>query len=90
MSPSSWFVKRHQPMEKKQRSFDTGERTTLSFKFEKSRVVKAVKDSLTKVTSPTKEESNVRHKVVWDGSSGTKVDAQVRYQKFGFLNENLD
>ncbi|XP_008204950.1 uncharacterized protein LOC100121612 [Nasonia vitripennis] len=76
MSPSSWFVKRHQPMAKKQRSVESPS-VTLSFKFEKSRMVKAVKDSLAK-TSPTKDElAGVRHKVVWDDTSGTKVDAQV-------------
>ncbi|KAK0181864.1 hypothetical protein PV327_000051 [Microctonus hyperodae] len=72
--PSSWFVNRHQPMWKKQKSVDINF-SPLSLKFDKSRVVKAVKDSLTKSTSPTKDSA--RHKVVWDDKSGTKVDAQV-------------
>ncbi|XP_011504661.1 PREDICTED: uncharacterized protein LOC105367591 [Ceratosolen solmsi marchali] len=75
MSPSSWFVKRHQPMAKKQRSTDAAP-AALSLNFEKSRVVKLIKDNLAK-TSPTKDEAELRHKVVWDGSSGTKVDAQI-------------
>ncbi|XP_023315169.1 uncharacterized protein LOC106648042 [Trichogramma pretiosum] len=78
ISASSWFAKRHQPMAKKQRSVcgeSSAVPTTLSFKFEKSRVVKAVKESLSKVTSPTKDDA--KHKVVWDGTSGTKVDAQL-------------
>lgn len=71
---SNWFVNRHQPMWKKQN------RTEVHFplftsKFDKSKVVKAVKESLTKSTSPPKESS--KHKVVWDDTSGTKVDAQV-------------
>lgn len=47
----------------------------LNFKFDKSKVVKSVKETLTK--SPTAKETDVRHKVIWDGISGTKVDAQV-------------
>ncbi|XP_014209259.1 uncharacterized protein LOC106639935 [Copidosoma floridanum] len=78
ISPSSWFAKRHQPMAKK-RNGDAATSTlptALSFKFDKTRVVKAVRDSLlAKATSPTKD--GARNKVVWDGSSGTKVDAQV-------------
>ena len=81
ISPSSWFAKRHQPMAKKQRGADAPS-STLNFKFEKSRVVKAVNDSLAK-TSPTKEETSARNKVVWDGSSGTKVDAQVSGESRG-------
>lgn len=68
MAPSTWFVKRHQPISKKNRS-NLDNENARSFKFDKSKMVKAVKD-----TSPTKD---TRHKVVWDGSSGTKVDAQV-------------
>jgi hypothetical protein len=75
MSPSSWFVKRHQPMATKQRSADAAS-AVLSLNFEKSRVAKLIKDNLGK-TSPTKDEAELRQKVVWDGSSGTKVDAQV-------------
>lgn len=71
-APTNWFTKRHQPMSKKQKAEDLIT-ASLSFKFDKSKVVKAVKETLGK-TSPT---NDVRHKVVWDGSSGTKVDAQV-------------
>lgn len=46
---------------------------SLNFKFDKSKVVKAVKETLGK-TSPS---IDIRHKVVWDDTSGTKVDAQV-------------
>lgn len=73
MAPSNWFTKRHQPMSKKQKPEDLIT-ASLNFKFDKSKVVKAVKETLGR-TSPTSE---TRHKVVWDGSSGTKVDAQVR------------
>ena len=72
MAPSNWFTKRHQPMSKKQKPEDLIT-ASLNFKFDKSKVVKAVKETLGR-TSPTTE---TRHKVVWDGSSGTKVDAQV-------------
>lgn len=63
---SNWYVKRHQP-----RSTDP----LSAFKFDKSKMVKVVKDALGK-TSPTKDTES-KHKVVWDGTSGTKVDAQV-------------
>lgn len=46
---------------------------SLNFKFDKSKVVKAVKETLGK-TAPS---IDIRHKVVWDDTSGTKVDAQV-------------
>ncbi|XP_024221714.1 uncharacterized protein LOC100741253 isoform X5 [Bombus impatiens] len=72
MAPSNWFTKRHQPMSKKQKPEDLIT-ASLSLKFDKSKVVKAVKETLGK-TSPN---SDVRHKVVWDDTSGTKVDAQV-------------
>ncbi|XP_003704961.1 uncharacterized protein LOC100883180 [Megachile rotundata] len=72
MAPSNWFTKRHQPKSKKQKPEDLIT-ASLNFKFDKSKVVKAVKETLGK-TSPTSE---IRHKVVWDDSSGTKVDAQV-------------
>ncbi|XP_058799276.1 uncharacterized protein LOC131668836 [Phymastichus coffea] len=77
ISPSSWFAKRHQPMAKKQRAAESPP-AALSFKFEKSKVVRAVKDTLAR-TSPTKDEAAAaaRNKVVWDDTSGTKVDAQV-------------
>ncbi|XP_036147993.1 uncharacterized protein LOC105837325 isoform X1 [Monomorium pharaonis] len=65
MAPSSWFAKRHQPISRKSR-YDE-ENATLAYKLEKSRVVKTVKDTIV----------NSRHKVLWDDSSGTKVDAQV-------------
>ena len=74
LAPSNWFVKRHQPMSKKQKP-DEIVPALLNFKFDKSKVVKAVKETLTK--SPPTKETDVRHKVVWDGISGTKVDAQV-------------
>lgn len=72
VAPSNWFTKRHQPMSKKQKPEDLIT-TSLNFKFDKSKVVKAVKETLGR-TSPTGE---TRHKVVWDDTSGTKVDAQV-------------
>ncbi|CAL7935020.1 unnamed protein product [Xylocopa violacea] len=72
MAPSNWFAKRHQPMSRKQKSEDLIT-ASLNFKFDKSKFVKVVKDTLSK-TSPISE---IRHKVVWDDTSGTKVDAQV-------------
>ncbi|XP_003697885.1 uncharacterized protein LOC100866826 [Apis florea] len=72
MAPSNWFTKRHQPMSKKQKPEDLIT-ASLNFKFDKSKVVKAVKETLGK-TSPS---IDIRHKVVWDDTSGTKVDAQV-------------
>ena len=65
VTPSTWFAKRHQPISKKNR-YDEESATT--FKLDKLRVIKTVKDTLVK---------NARHKVLWDDSSGTKVDAQV-------------
>jgi len=41
------------------------------FKLDKSRMIKTVKDTLAKNVIGSK------HKVLWDDSSGTKVDAQV-------------
>ncbi|XP_050575087.1 uncharacterized protein LOC126914743 [Bombus affinis] len=70
MVPSNWFTKRHQPMSKKPEDLVTA---SLSLKFDKSKVVRAVKETLGK-KSPNSE---VKHKVVWDNTSGTKVDAQV-------------
>lgn len=72
MAPSNWFTKRHQPMSKKQKPEDLIT-ASLNFKFDKSKVVKAVKETLGK-TAPS---IDIRHKVVWDDTSGTKVDAQV-------------
>ncbi|XP_026673515.1 uncharacterized protein LOC108629964 isoform X2 [Ceratina calcarata] len=69
MAPSNWFTKRHQPMSKKQKSEDLIT-ATLNLKFDKSKVVKAVKETFGR-TSPT--TSDARHKVVWDDTSGTKV-----------------
>ncbi|XP_015184548.1 PREDICTED: uncharacterized protein LOC107070654 [Polistes dominula] len=74
MGPSNWFTKRHQPMCKKQKSAESA-LPNLSFKFDKSKVVRAVKDTLNK--SPPTKDNETRHKVVWDDTSGTKVDAQV-------------
>ncbi|XP_076636476.1 uncharacterized protein LOC143349259 [Colletes latitarsis] len=71
-APSNWFTKRHQPMSKKQKPEDLIT-ASLNFKFNKSKVVKAVKETIGK-TSPI---TDIRHKVVWDDTSGTKVDAQV-------------
>lgn len=67
VTPSTWFAKRHQPISKKSR-YDEENATT--FKLDKSRVVKTVKETLAK-------NVNAKHKVIWDDSSGTKVDAQV-------------
>ncbi|XP_077266064.1 uncharacterized protein LOC143899574 isoform X3 [Temnothorax americanus] len=67
VTPSTWFAKRHQPMSKKNR-YD--EENAMTFKLDKLRVVKTVKDTLAK-------NVNARHKVLWDDSSGAKVDAQV-------------
>lgn len=74
MTPSTWFVKRHQPISKKNRYLDENSR---SFKLDKSNLVKVVKDTLSKGSPP--KDLDTRHKVVWDDSSGTKVDAQVNY-----------
>ncbi|KAK2575568.1 hypothetical protein KPH14_011283 [Odynerus spinipes] len=74
MAPSSWFTKRHQPMWKKQKSEESAP-SSLPFKFDKSKVVRAVKETLSK--SPPSKDNETRHKVVWDDTSGTKVDAQV-------------
>ena len=70
ITEKNWFTKRHQPMSKKPEDLVTA---SLSLKFDKSKVVKAVKETLGK-KSPNSE---VKHKVVWDNTSGTKVDAQL-------------
>ncbi|XP_034944288.1 uncharacterized protein kairos [Chelonus insularis] len=70
----SWFVNRHKPMSKKQKGMDIT-LSSLSEKLDKLNVIKAVKETFVKSTSPPKESS--RHKVVWDDASGTKVDAQI-------------
>ncbi|XP_044575844.1 uncharacterized protein LOC123259406 [Cotesia glomerata] len=67
--PSSWFANRHQPMWKKQKSVDVPSSSSAL----KLGVIKTVKETLAK-SSPPKE---TRHKVVWDDTSGTRVDAQV-------------
>ncbi|XP_011643495.1 uncharacterized protein LOC105431165 [Pogonomyrmex barbatus] len=67
IAPSNWFTKRHQPISKKNR-YD--EESAMPFKLDKSRVIKTVKNTLAK-------NVDTRHKVLWDDSSGTKVDAQV-------------
>lgn len=69
ITPSTWFAKRHQPISKKNR-YD--EENPMTFKLDKSRMIKTVKDTITK-------NVNARHKVLWDDSSGTKVDAQVNF-----------
>ncbi|XP_046598683.1 uncharacterized protein LOC107225150 isoform X1 [Neodiprion lecontei] len=82
-APSSWFVKRHQPMSKKQKGEEASP-TAVTFRDERSTVVK-IFDPLAKPAklSPTLEVAanptpeSTRHKVVWDDKSGTKVDAQV-------------
>lgn len=76
IAPSTWFAKRHQPISKKNRYLDDENQARI-FKFDKLKMVKVVKDTLGKV-SPTKDV-DTRHKVVWDDSSGTKVDAQVKF-----------
>lgn len=68
IAPSNWFTKRHQPMSKKNRYLDEESATT--FKLDKLKIVKTVKDTLAK-------NVDTKHKVLWDDSSGTKVDAQV-------------
>ncbi|XP_076296403.1 uncharacterized protein LOC143216820 isoform X2 [Lasioglossum baleicum] len=72
MAPSNWFAKRHQPMSKKQKP-ESLIAASLNFKVDKSKVIKAMKETLGK-SSPL---GDLRHKVVWDDTSGTKVDAQV-------------
>lgn len=67
IAPNNWFTKRHQPMSKKNR--DPNEET-MTFKLDKLKVVKSVKDTLAK-------NVDLKHKVLWDDSSGTKVDAEV-------------
>ena len=86
LGPSNWFIKRHQPMCKKQTNEEIAP-ALLNIKFDTSKVVKAVKESLTK--SPPTKENDVRHKVVWDGISGTKVDAQVIHSLFILLGITL-
>ncbi|CAD6229940.1 GSCOCG00006652001-RA-CDS [Cotesia congregata] len=71
--PSSWFANRHQPMWKKQKSVDVPSSSSSSSSALKLGVIKTVKETLAK-SSPPKE---TRHKVVWDDTSGTRVDAQV-------------
>ncbi|XP_050453425.1 uncharacterized protein LOC126852554 isoform X2 [Cataglyphis hispanica] len=68
IAPSNWFAKRHQPISKKNRYLDEESATT--FKLDKLKIVKTVKDTLAK-------NVDTKHKVLWDDSSGTKVDAQV-------------
>lgn len=68
IAPSNWFTKRHQPISKKNRYLDEESATT--FKLDKLKIVKTVKDTLAK-------NVDTKHKVLWDDSSGTKVDAQV-------------
>ena len=70
ITEKNWFTKRHQPMSKKPEDLVTA---SLSLKFDKSKVVKAVKETLGKKYP----NSEVKHKVVWDNTSGTKVDAQL-------------
>lgn len=65
-------------MSKKQKSEELAT-SSFPFKFDKSKVVRAVKDTLNK--SPPSKDNETRHKVVWDDTSGTKVDAQVRLYK---------
>ncbi|XP_076648876.1 uncharacterized protein LOC143356788 isoform X2 [Halictus rubicundus] len=72
MAPSNWFAKRHQPMSKKQKP-ESLLAASLNFKVDKSKVIKAMKETLGK-SSPL---GDLRHKVVWDDTSGTKVDPQV-------------
>lgn len=70
-------------MWKKQKSEELAA-SGLLFKFDKSKVVRAMKDTLNK--SPPSKDNETRHKVVWDDTSGTKVDAQVRYhEKYLFI-----
>lgn len=73
MAPSNWFKKRHLPMSKKQKPEDLITASLNFKKFNKSKVIKVVKETLGR-TSPT---NDTRHKVVWDDTSGTKVDAQL-------------
>ncbi|XP_051174818.1 uncharacterized protein LOC127290356 [Leptopilina boulardi] len=73
-APSNWFVMRHQPMSKKEKNNESIS-TLINFKFDKLKVVNFTKEALLK--NPQSKESNLRHKVIWDGLSGTKVDAQV-------------
>lgn len=63
ITPSTWFAKRHQPISKKNRH-DEEKATT----FDKFKVTKIVKDTVTK-------NVDSKLKVLWDDS--TKVDAQV-------------
>lgn len=73
---ANWFANRHQPMWMKQKSQDVN-LPNLSFKFEKSKVMKAVKESLTRTTSPPRELGPGARHFVWDDTMGTKVDAQL-------------
>lgn len=86
--PSNWFTNRHQPLWKKQKSIDVNNIQTTNIKFDKSKLIQVAKDTLVKTTvittstTPTaaplsSSKELIRHKVVWDDKSGTKVDAQV-------------
>ncbi|XP_012269128.2 uncharacterized protein LOC105693649 [Athalia rosae] len=83
-APNSWFIKRHQPMSKKQKSEDAAPMSSLTFKDEKSTLNKISDQLQNKSKAPLAKEPSAgpanpgtRHKVVWDDKSGTQVDAQV-------------
>ncbi|XP_039313904.1 uncharacterized protein LOC105198933 isoform X2 [Solenopsis invicta] len=73
IAPSSWFAKRHQPISKKSR-YDEESATT--FKLDKSRVVKTVKDTLSKnVNSKHKVLGNAIEKILTSGHRGSDAEA---------------
>jgi hypothetical protein len=82
--PTSWFVKRHQP---KKSDAPKGQSSVVVSLSQDKPNVSVVQSSDTSSkppyesgqhkTSPSKSSSPPDHKVVWDGKSGSVVDAQV-------------
>lgn len=68
---ANWFVKRHQPMSTKKEN-KTEIKTTVTFMTDKQPTVEKPKDR--KASTKNGKESN---KVVWDGRSGSLVDAEA-------------
>ncbi|KAK6644872.1 hypothetical protein RUM43_001145 [Polyplax serrata] len=84
--PASWFVKRHQPIAKKDEMQKEKSQVVVTFTDEKQKVHSSLVNKPEKTgktggakgtdaqTSPTSEPSN---RVVWDNRSGSVVDPQV-------------
>ncbi|XP_021927907.1 uncharacterized protein LOC110833757 [Zootermopsis nevadensis] len=82
--PTSWFVKRHQPKKSDPPKGQSSVVVSLSQHKPNVSVVqssdnssKPPSESEQLKTSPSKSSSPPDHKVVWDGKSGSVVDAQV-------------